>query len=356
MFEIIFMCILLVVSLLIVIKAADLFVDNIVNIGTVLGVSHILLGVTAAAIGTSLPEFGSALIASLGGNADMGVGVVIGSNIWNVAGILGITATVTGLVQADKKSINRDGLMAVITGVVLLAFMLFGYFTGQLFISSFGSIVMIIFYIYYMRILVKDQEKAHKDKFEKIQNNEENIIKSEDIEKIENNSNSNIYTDNNKNSKKRKSIKKKAIILTIFGIIGLAIGCQLLITSASFLADTFGIPPAIMGLFTLSIGTSIPELFVTLSSAIKGLHDISIGTVFGSVTFNILIGIGIPALLVSIPIDYLSLYFDAPVMIGVTAGTLLLMKFNGNKLNRFSGIILIAVYILYAFLRIRSCT
>ncbi len=139
------MCILLVVSLLIVIKAADLFVDHIVEIGTALGVSQILLGVTAAAIGTSLPEFGSALIASLGGNGDMGVGVVIGSNIWNVAGILGITATVTGLVQADKKSINRDGLMAIVTGLVLLAFMLFGYFTGQLFISGFGSVVMIIF-------------------------------------------------------------------------------------------------------------------------------------------------------------------------------------------------------------------
>lgn len=344
MFEIILMCILLVVSLLIVIKAADLFVDHIVEIGTALGVSQILLGVTAAAIGTSLPEFGSALIASLGGNGDMGVGVVIGSNIWNVAGILGITATVTGLVQADKKSINRDGLMAIVTGVVLLAFMSFGYFTGQLFISGFGSVVMIVFYIYYMRILVKDQEKAQKDKVKKLPNSEENIIKSKDIEKIDEIS--------NKTLEKRKSIKKKSILFTILGIIGLAIGCQLLITSASSLASTFGIPPAIMGLFTLSIGTSIPELVVTLSSAIKGLHDISMGTVFGSVTFNILIGIGIPALLVAIPIDYLSLYFDAPVMIGVTAGTLLLMKFNGNKLNRFSGIILMIVYVLYAFLRI----
>ncbi|MPL58163.1 Inner membrane protein YrbG [bioreactor metagenome] len=132
----------------------------------------------------------------------------------------------------------------------------------------------------------------------------------------------------------------------------MGVGCQLLITSASSLATTFGIPPAIMGLFTLSIGTSIPELVVTLSSAMKGLHDLSMGTVFGSVTFNILVGIGIPALLVAVPIEPLSLYFDAPVMIGVTAGTLLLMKYNKNRLNRFSGIILLGVYVLYAFLRI----
>lgn len=107
-----------------------------------------------------------------------------------------------------------------------------------------------------------------------------------------------------------------------------------------------------MGLFTLSIGTSIPELVVTLSSSIKGLHGISMGTVFGSVTFNILIGIGVPALLMPIPIDHLSLYFDAPIMIGVTAATLLFMKFNGRKLNRFSGIVLMLIYVLYAFLRI----
>lgn len=98
MVETILMCILLIVALLIVIKATNLFVDNIVEIGTVLGVYQILLGVTAAAIGTSLPEFGSALIASLSGNVEMGVGVVIGSNICNVAGILGITATVTRLI------------------------------------------------------------------------------------------------------------------------------------------------------------------------------------------------------------------------------------------------------------------
>lgn len=339
MFEIILMCILLIISLLIVIKAADLFVDNIVEIGTALGISQILLGVTAAAIGTSLPEFGSALIASLSGNAEMGVGVVIGSNIWNVAGIFGITATITGLVQADKKSINRDGLMAVVTGLVLFAFMLFGYFTGELYISGFSSIIMIIFYIYYMRILVKDQEKDHKDKIEENSNHQKDVKDTEDIS-------------NEKLSNKRNSINKKSILFVLLGIIGLGVGCQLLITSASSLATTFGIPPAIMGLFTLSIGTSIPELVVTLSSAMKGLHDLSMGTVFGSVTFNILVGIGIPALLVAVPIEPLSLYFDAPVMIGVTAGTLLLMKYNKNRLNRFSGIILLGVYLLYAFLRI----
>lgn len=345
MLEIIGMCLILVISLFIVIKAADLFVNNIVEIGTALGVSQILLGVTAAAIGTSLPEFGSALIASLGGNTELGVGVVIGSNIWNVAGILGITATVTGIVQADKKSINRDGLMAVITGMVLVIFMIYGYLTGEYHISGFGSIVMIVFYLYYLRVLVKDQEKdieTIKDTREIISNKKELIEeKSKDIPEFE-----------EAIKKKKKTIKKKTILFIITGILGLAIGCQLMIMSADSLASTFGIPEAIMGLFTLSIGTSIPELVVTLSSAMKGLHDLSMGTVFGSVTFNILIGIGVPALLVAVPIEPLSLYFDAPVMIAVSVITLLIMKFNGRKLNRYSGIFLMGIYVLYAFLRI----
>jgi cation:H+ antiporter len=345
MFEILLMCLLLIISLFLVIKAADLFVDNIIEIGTALGISQILLGVTAAAIGTSLPEFGSALIASLSGNTEIGVGVVIGSNIWNVAGILGITATVTGLIQADKKSINRDGLMSIITGIVLLLFMIYGFLTGDLHISGIGSLVMIIIYIYYLKILVNDQEKDLK----KIKDTKNKIAEKKAIieEKAKN-----IPEIEEAMKKKKKSIKKKSIFFASMGIIGLAIGCELLITSATSLASTFGIPEAIMGLFTLSIGTSIPELVVTLSSSIKGLHDLSMGTVFGSVTFNILIGIGIPALLVAIPIEPLSLYFDTPVMIGITAATLLLMRLNGRKLTRLSGLILISFYVLYAFLRI----
>ena len=86
--------------MILVIKSADVFVDNLIEIGSALGISQIILGVTASAMGTSLPEFGSALIASLSGSMDIGVGTVIGSNIWNIAGILGISAAVAGGIAA----------------------------------------------------------------------------------------------------------------------------------------------------------------------------------------------------------------------------------------------------------------
>ena len=137
----------------------------------------------------------------------------------------------------------------------------------------------------------------------------------------------------------------------MLGLAGLIIGCRLLVYSGVELARIAGIPEMIMGLFTLAIGTSIPELVVTLSSAMKGLHDLSIGTIVGSNTFNILIGIGVPALFIAIPVERLSLMFDAPVMIFVTVLLLLLIKKSG-KLTRVSGIILMATYIAYAVIRL----
>jgi cation:H+ antiporter len=313
----------LVISLIIVVKSADVFVDNLVEIGSVLGISEIILGVTASAIGTSLPEFGSALIASLSGSVDIGVGTVIGSNIWNIAGILGISATVSGVIRTNKKGLTRDWLMTLITGIILLIFMFFGD------IHWSASIIMVAAYGYYLYLLIKSQR-------------EQNHVKSLEEEKI----------DESENNQNKRNIDKKTIALVVIGLIGLIIGCRILVFSGVELARIAGIPAMIMGLFTLAIGTSIPELVVTLSSAMKGLHDLSIGTVLGSNTFNILIGIGIPALLMTVPVEPLSLTFDAPVMLFVTVLLMVLIKAGKMKLNRIAGIILIASYITYAVIRL----
>lgn len=318
MIEILILIVLLIISLIIVIKSADIFVDNLVDIGGALGISQIILGVTAAAIGTSLPEFGSAMIASLSGSVDIGVGTIIGSNIWNIAAILGISAIAAGTIRTDSSGINRDGLMTLATGIILIIFMLFGD------INWIASVVMIALYIFYLWRLIKSQKEYKKGKIK-----EEITYESHE----------------------KKPIDKKKIGFVILGLAGLIVGCRILVYSGVELARIAGIPEMIMGLFTLAIGTSIPELVVTLSSAMKGLHELSIGTILGSNTFNILIGIGIPALIIDIPVEKLSLTFDAPVMIFVTVLLLLLVKRSG-KLTRNGGIILLATYISYAAIRL----
>ena len=312
----------LILSLIIVIKSANIFVDNLVEIGALLGISQIILGVTASAIGTSLPEFGSAVIATLSGSVDIGVGTVIGSNIWNLAGILGITAAFTGVIKSDTKGLTRDGAVTLATAIILMFFMFFGD------IGKIAAVVMIIVYAIYLRSLIKAQK-----------------------EESENN---NLEVNGNtaeKSGSKLKSINPKTVIWTLIGFAGLVVGCRLLVYSGTGIGSILGIPEMIMGLFVLAIGTSIPELVVTFSSARKGLHDLSIGTVLGSNTFNILIGIGIPALILNVPVDHTSLIFDAPVMIFVTLLVILLIR-RDMKLSRIDGLILLAIYIAYAVIRI----
>ncbi|MDI9618469.1 calcium/sodium antiporter [Methanothermobacter sp.] len=303
----------LVLSLILVIKSSDIFVDNLVDLGSSLGISEVILGVTASAIGTSLPEFGSALIASLSGSTDIGVGCVLGSNIWNIAGILGISALVAGVIETNADGLKRDFSATLITGLILLFFM----FLGD--IGRMAAIAMVLIYSVYLWRLIKAQKS---------------------------------YSDENSNDTQRESLDLKKLALTVLGFTGLVIGCRILVYSGVELAEIAGIPPMIMGLFTLAIGTSIPELLVTLSSAVKGLHELSIGTVLGSNTFNILVGIGAPALIAPVPVEPLSLSFDAPVMILVTVLLVLLIKQGDMKLKRSGGIILLAVYISYVVMRL----
>lgn len=345
MIELIALVGILAISLIIVIKSADIFVDNLVEIGAALGISQIILGVTASAIGTSLPEFGSALIASLSGSVELGVGTVIGSNIWNIAGILGISATVAGLIRTNKDGLTRDWLMMLSTSLILIFFMFFGN------INWTASVVMIIAYCFYLWVLIKAQKKHSEgnNSKSKIELEKDNSLIENDDSLIEKDSS---LTENIQPETAKRSIKKKNIIFVMIGLSGLILGCRLLVYSGVELARIAGVPEMIMGLFTLAIGTSIPELVVTLSSAMKGLHDLSIGTVLGSNTFNVIIGIGIPALLLTVPVEPLSLFFDAPVMIIVTILLMALIKLGKGNLNRLGGIILLITYIMYALLRL----
>lgn len=312
-----------IVSLLVVIKTADIFVDNLVKIGEVKGISQVILGVTASAIGTSLSEFGSAMIAVLSGSPDLGVGVVIGSNIWNIAGILGISAFIAGEIKTAKKEIRRDGLMTLLTAIILLLFMLF-----MDKITAIAGIILISIYVIYFVILIRNQ-----------------MEKSIDSNNLEN---SNGDSDLNKN---RSHSLKKNILMVGIGVTGLIISCRVMVWSGVEIAQIMNIPTMIIGLFALGIGTSAPELVVTLSSAMKKLHKLSLGTVLGSNVFNILIGIGVPSLFVTIPVEKLSVIFDAPVMVFVTA-LLLLMVYRKMKLTRLYGLVLIITYLIYITLRI----
>ena len=321
MFDVIILIVALFLSLIIVIKSADIFVDNIVEIGLTLGISEIILGVTASAIGTSLPEFGSAMIAILTGTPDMGVGVAIGANIWNIGGILGISAIFAGLITTQSEEVRRDGLMAFLTAAVLAVSLLL---IGN--ISLVVGIGLIVMYVAYLWLLIRAQEKN----------------KNRGVECCE--------VDENTSPDSKKSLRKKTILMAVLGLIGLAIGCRVIVYCTVELSTMANISEGLAGIL-LAFGTTTPEFFTVLTSAKKGLNSLAIGTVFGSNIFNILIGLGIPALFVSIPVEPITTYFDAPVMVLMTLLLLLLIK-RGMKLTRVEGVILVVGYLAYIFTRL----
>ena len=306
----------LLAAFLLVIKAAEIFVNNLVDLGSYFGVSEILLGITASAIGTSLPEFGSSLIAILTGNPDIGVGTVLGANMWNIGGILAITAVVAGPILSQRATFKRDGLMALITSLILLAFIVI--FRE---INAFAGIVLIAAYgIYFYILFMHEKKEKNSQKEDKFKINHESF-----------------------------NLPKKVFGL-LLGILGLAIGCQIIVYCTVELSVIFSISAMFAGIL-LAFGTTTPEFFTVLTSAKRGLSSLAIGTILGSNIFNIMIGLGVPALLVTVPVDNLAIVYDGPALILITILLLLLLSRN-NKLTKRGGLILLGSYIVYLSFRI----
>ncbi|MDI6644252.1 MAG: calcium/sodium antiporter [Methanobacteriaceae archaeon] len=303
----------LIISLLIVIKAADLFVDNLVEIGLVFGISEIILGVTAAAIGTSLPEFGSAMLAILTGNPEVGIGCAIGANIWNIGGILGISTIFAGTILSQKEEIRRDGSMTLITALIITIFM---FMFGEL--NLIVGIVLLSIYIIYIWILIRAQQNN-------VKNNKKSFVTTK--------------------KEKKKRLKKENVFWVITGLIGLAVGCRVIVYSTVTLAEIASIPEMLAGIL-LAFGTTAPEFFTVLTSARKGLNRLAVGTVLGSNIFNILIGLGVPSLFVVIPVEEIAIRFDGPAMIVLTFLLIVLLR-RRMKLTRAEGVILLSSYIIY---------
>jgi len=205
-------------------------------------------------------------------------------------------------------------------------------------------VILVVAYIGYLYILIKSQQNN---------SNPENSGMDEHHEESKSNVSDtsvkgNVQVEEFIGSGKSRN---KNILISLAGLTGLIIGSRLLVYSGVEIGDLTGVPQIIMGLFALAIGTSMPELVVTLRSAMKKMHSLSIGTVLGSNIFNILIGIGIPSLFMTIPVDKLAVSFDAPVMIGVTA-LLILLSYRKSKLSRIGGAVLVTVYLAYIITRI----
>lgn len=296
---------LLSAGLVMLVKGADWFVDGASSIAERFGIPQLVIGLTIVAMGTSAPEAAVSITAALKGNADITIGNIVGSNILNILIILGTSSVITALAVSKSTVRYEIPFMIVITLVLLVQGM------GGVVAFPEGVVLLLLFLVYlgYLFVMAKHGNTA--------------------------------YTGGN--TKKYKLWQ--SALWTAAGLALIVVGSNVAVDAASTIARILGMSERFIGLTIVALGTSLPELFTSVSAARKGNADIAIGNIVGSNIFNILFVVGLSALITPIPFSA-GFYMDT--VFAVLAGVLLLVcSIPHRKLHRKSGVVMLTSYVLY---------
>jgi len=301
-----------IVSLIVLIKASDYFTDSAEKIGLYFGLPAFIVGVTIVAIGTSLPELVSSIFAVLKGSSEIVVGNVVGSNITNIFLILGIAAIIGKKIKVTYELVHVD-LPLLIGSAFLLAVTIWdGIFTLPEALLCIGSIILYLLYTI-------NVEKKHEDIETKKEMKEE--------------------------LKKRRKLDWKTLIILVVSAFFIYLGAEYTIESVIKLSEILNIGKEIIAISALSLGTSLPELMVTISAARKGKSELAVGNVLGSNIFNALAVMGIPAFFGTLIIPHNILTFGLPMML---VATLLYFFITQDKeITKWEGWMLIIFYVFF---------
>lgn len=302
---------LLIVGFIILIKGADIFVDGSSSIAGNFKISKMIIGLTIVAFGTSALEFAVSVQSLLSGNGDIVLGNVIGSNILNILLIVGASSMVHALSVKNntvKKELPTTILITTLF-IVLLSDSLFDH-VASTFTRNDGIVLLLFFlvFIYYLVGMVKN--KVEED------------------------------------SKENYMPLMKAFTYTIFGIVAIILGSNLVVHNASSLASLIGVSQKMISLTIIALGTSLPELVTSITATKKGEYDIAIGNVVGSNLFNLGVAIGLPVALLGGISKINFNYIDLIVML-VSAILLFLFSVNDRKISKKEGFILLTLFVVY---------
>lgn len=297
--------VLLMLGFAMLVKGADWFVDGAAGVADKFGIPQLVIGLTIVAMGTSAPEAAVSITAALKGNAAITVGNVVGSNILNVLLILGLTSVIVAVAVA-KSTVNIEIPYMIFVTILMLVF---GY-TGNSINFVEGIILWIAFIVYlsYLFIMAKK----------------------------------------NKEEEPKDDEKKSIWFLIFIAIVGLVLivwGSDVTVNAATEIAKAMGMTERFIGLTIVALGTSLPELFTSVSAAMKGKADIAIGNIVGSNIFNILFVVGSTALITPVLFEA---DFVIDTIISIAVGLLLwILVFKDKKLKRLGGVIMLGCYVAY---------
>ena len=313
----------LILGFSLLVWSADKFLSGAANTARNLGVSEMIIGLTVVSIGTSSPEIVVALTAALEGNPLLAVGNAIGSNIANIGLVLGITALVAPLLFS-KQVLQVE--LPCLLGVTLLALILvFDLALGMLDgILLLGALLLLC-------LLVYKRSSRHPEMADSIRG---------ELGELPAMSTS------------------KGLLWLLAGLVLLVISSELLVWSATEIAQRLGVSSMIIGLTIVAVGTSLPELAATVGSAIKGHADIAIGNVVGSNILNILAVLSLPGLITVTQLESAALWRDCGTMLAMTL-LLALFAYGINSrtvITRFEGSVLFLAWIGYNALLIEQAS
>ncbi len=300
------------VGLVLLYYGAEFLVSAASSMAFSLGITPIVVGCTVVAFGTSAPELVVSLAAVHAENDGVSIGNIIGSNIANLLLILG-AASLIRPIEVSKEVVRREyPIMLAALGLLTI----FGL-DGQ--ISRTDGIILLVAMAGYMIYQFRSAQKAMA------------AGKSVDL-----------MADLDENE---ESNTPKNIMFLILGVFGLAIGAKLMVDSAVSVATLYGIPPLLIGISIVAIGTSLPELATSVIAAFKNESDISVGNVVGSNVFNTLLVLGIVATIASLNIGN-AVTVDIWIMLGTAAGIWVLMLIM-PKITRVHGVLFLGGYVAY---------
>lgn len=313
----IFYLLAVVLGFALLVWSADRFVDGAASTAKHLGMPSLLIGILIVGFGTSAPEMVVSAIAAYEGNTGLALGNAIGSNIVNIALILGVTAIVSPI-MVNSKIVKKE------IPLLLLIVLLTGYLLLDNSLTLFEGVILLVSFFALVLWSVYTALKSRGDSLE-----------SEiDIE-----------------LKEHPMSLKLGVIWLIFGLILLIVSSRILVWGAVGVAVEFGVSDLIIGLTIVALGTSLPELAASVIAARKGEHDIAIGNVVGSNMFNLLAVIGIAVVIApmnNIPLEVLQR--DWIIMLLLTIALFVMaygFKGRDGRINKVEGTILILCYIAY---------
>ena len=312
----------LVIGFILLVKGADFFVDGASSIAKQLHIPAVVIGLTIVAFGTSAPELAVSVSAAMKGSNDIAIGNVVGSNLFNLLIVVGVSAFIYPL-HVQKSMIKKDYPISIIAAVllgVLAMDTLFGKTSMEL--SRVDGVVLLIGFAIFMYLAIREGLKGRAEHKE---NGEEIEIK---------------YS------------LGKSIIVCIIGLAGIIIGGNMVVDGAKEIARAFGLSEAFIGLTIVAFGTSLPELVTSIVAARKGESDISLGNVVGSNIFNIFFILGVSGTILPMAVANTYLY-DIAILIVVSI-VFFIPICKKQRVSKVMGGTMVATYAAYmAYLFIR---